>query len=207
MVSPMLQDKDVWARYAEGTAGREPMGFLDTAIKVTNGDRGDGRTAIDLGCGAGNETLALLERGWRVHAVDGERQAIDILTNRVSEDNAVRLTTEVSLFHEAHLPEADLVFASLSLPFAAEHLRESVDIALKAVKADGWLVAVFFGRNDTWAAEEDVAVVEPDDIYAMLDGFEMITIDESEFDGFSGAGPKRWHWYVVSAHRQNDLAQ
>lgn len=177
------------------------MEFLDQAIKVTAGEHGDGRVAIDLGCGAGNEAVALLERGWRVHAVDGECRAIEILTDRVPPELAKNLTSEVSLFHEANLPEADLVFASLSLPFAATQLRTSVEVALKAIRANGWFVGVFFGHNDTWATEEDVATVDRETIEPMLSGFEMISIEESEFDGPSGAGPKHWHWFVVSAHR------
>lgn len=177
------------------------MEFLDRAIEVTTGERGEGRVAIDLGCGAGNEAVALLERGWSVHAVDGERRAIEILTDRVPPELAKNLTSEVNLFHEANLPEADLVFASLSLPFAGTHLRASVEAALKATRANGWFVGVFFGHNDTWAAEEDVATVDRASIEEMFSGFEAISIEESEFDGPSGAGPKHWHWFVVRAQR------
>lgn len=197
----MLYQEGVWARYAEGTAGRDPMEFLDVALKVTDGEHGRDRMAIDLGCGAGNETRALLERGWRVHAVDGEPRAIEILTNRVPAGLEERLTTAISLFHEADLPQSDLVFASLSLPFAGPLLRDSVAVAAKAVRASGWFVGVFFGANDTWASEADVATADPGEIEAMLDGFERISIKESEFDGPSGVGPKHWHWYVTTARR------
>jgi tellurite methyltransferase len=199
----MLQKDGVWARYAEGTAGRDPMEFLGVALKVADGEHGDGRQAVDLGCGAGNEALALLERGWRVHAVDGERRAIEILTRRTSAELADHLTTEVSLFHEAALPEADLVFASLSLPFAADHIRDSVVVAKRAVRPGGWFVGVFLGHGDTWAGEDDVATVNAHDIEDMLSGLEIRHIEEAEFDGPSGAGPKHWHWYVVSAHRRD----
>ena len=197
----MLDDQGVWARYAEGTAGRDPMDLLETAINVTGGTNGHGRLAVDLGCGAGNESLALLERGWRVHAVDAEPRAIDVLRSRVPEGLAGRLTTDVALFHEANLPEADLVFASLSLPFAAERLQEAVESAKAAVRAGGWFVGMFFGHSDTWAEEDDVATVSPKDIEMMLEGLETMQIEEAEFDGPSGAGPKHWHWYVVSARR------
>ena len=33
---------------------------------------GDGRLAVDLGCGEGTDALALLDRGWSVLAVDIE---------------------------------------------------------------------------------------------------------------------------------------
>lgn len=202
-LAQMLQEEGVWARYAEGTAGRDPMEFLEVALQVTGGDRGCGRMAVDLGSGAGNEALALLERGWRVHAVDSEPRAIDILTQRVPEGLAERLTTELSSFHEADLPVADLVFASLSLPFAAGHIQDAVDTAKGAIRPGGWFVGVFFGHADTWAAEDDVATVDAGDIERMLSGLEMNHVDEAEFDGPSGAGPKHWHWYVVSARRPN----
>lgn len=177
------------------------MEFLDRAIEATDGHSGRGRLAVDLGCGAGNESIALLKMGWRVHAVDAEPRAVEILTERVPKGLAEMLTTQVSMFHEASLPEADLVFASLSLPFAAERLGESVAVAVGAVRPGGWFVGVFFGPNDTWASEENVATVEADEIETMLDGFRKIGIEESEFDGPSGAGPKHWHWYVASAYR------
>ena len=38
--------------------------------------------ALDLGCGAGRNALWLAEHGWQVTAVDGSREAIDILSGR-----------------------------------------------------------------------------------------------------------------------------
>jgi SAM-dependent methyltransferase len=176
------------------------VNFLAHALKLTDGHDGSGRLAIDLGCGAGNETLALLERGWHVHAVDGEPRAIEILESRVPPEARPRLTTEVALFHEADLPKADLVFASLSIPFAGDNHDESVGKALSAVKAGGWFVGVFFGENDSWVSEPDVAMTDRIQIASLFTDFDPI-IDEEEFDGPSGIGEKHWHWYVVSARK------
>jgi SAM-dependent methyltransferase len=158
MADPLNLDanKSVWARYAEGTAGRDPMKFLTRAIEKTAGEDGGGRLTIDLGCGAGNETLALLERGWRVHAVDSEPRAIEMLESRVDETQRTRLTTQVETFDKTDLPLADLVFASLSLPFSGDSHDLSVQRALNAVKPGGWFVGVLFGHNDTWSSNADV---------------------------------------------------
>ncbi len=194
-------DKSLWARYAEGTAGRDPVKFLDVALAKTDGRRGRGRLAIDLGSGAGNEAMVLLEHGWRVLAIDGEPRAIEILESRVPEALAPRLQARVAGFTGLTLPPAELVFASLSLPFAGGHLEKVIGTALDAVRPGGWFVGVLFGVNDTWAAEPDIAVVDEGDIRRWLVGFSDIEIAEEEFDGPSGAGPKHWHWYVVSARR------
>lgn len=135
----------VWARYAEGTAGRAPVKFLDTAISATGGHEGRGRLVLDLGCGAGNETLAFLERGWRAHAVDAEPRAIEIVNSRGSEEHRRHLETTIGRFSDLTLPEADLVFASLSLPFTGEEFDVPVRKAVASVKPGGWLVAVFSG--------------------------------------------------------------
>ncbi len=195
------EDNDLWTRYAEGTAGRQPQEFFDRALEVTDGEQGSGRLVVDLGSGAGNETLGFLERGWAVHAVDGNSGAMEVLLSRVPDDLNGRLTHEIALFNEAILPEADLVFASFSLPFAASNLDESVAAAAAAVKPGGWFLGVFFGHNDTWASEEDVATVDTEGIKRFFDGFEL-EIEEQEFDGSSSGGDKHWHLYVVVARRQ-----
>lgn len=194
--------QSVWARYAEGTAGRAPMKFFDIAIAATDGDHGGGRLVLDLGCGAGNEALAFLERGWRVHAVDAEPRAIEIINSRLTEEHRDRLETTVGSFSDVTLPQADLVFASLSLPFTGEEFDVSVRKAIASVKRGGWLVAVFLGPNDSWAGEEDVTVIYRNRLHALLGDLDEVIIDEEEFDGPSGAGPKHWHWLIVTARRR-----
>ena len=41
-----------------------------------------GNTAIDLGCGAGNDTMFLLEKGFKVIAIDQEEKVKDIIENK-----------------------------------------------------------------------------------------------------------------------------
>jgi methylase of polypeptide subunit release factors len=57
-----------WETYHARTLGRRPRPLLLAACDLFGS--GDGRTAVDLGCGAGVDVLALLARGWSVTAVD-----------------------------------------------------------------------------------------------------------------------------------------
>ena len=194
-------NKSLWARYAEGTAGNQPAKFLAHALDLV-GDIGKAdRLAIDLGCGAGNETMALIDLGWKVHAVDSEPHAIEILLSRVTADDHSRLTTQIGDFENVDLPEADLVFASLSLPFAADRQEAAIQHALEAVKPAGWFVGVLLGHNDTWASTADVATVDRQQIDFLFARFGPTQINEEEFDGPSGSGDKHWHWYIVSTQR------
>lgn len=190
-----------WADYAERTAGRRPLPFFETAIGVTRGEDGTGRLVIDLGCGAGVEAQGFLDRGWEVFAVDSEPRAVEVLLEATPAEHKARLRTVVGRFNEVALPEADLVYASLSLPFAGPDFDESVQAALGAVAPGGWFVGVFLGPNDTWASEDGVAIVDKSSLHRLLRGFEEVMVRPSEFDGDSGVGPKHWHWYVVSARR------
>ncbi len=59
---------------------------------------------------------------------------------------------------------ADLVFASLSLPFAGDKHDSSVRRALAAVKPGGWFVGVLFGHNGTWASNPAVSSIDRGDV-------------------------------------------
>ena len=73
----------------------------------------------DLGCGAGRDTLTLLARGWRVHAIDTEQDAFARLEQSVPTKERVRLTWALRRFEDIDLPKANLANASFSLPSAA----------------------------------------------------------------------------------------
>lgn len=195
-----LIEKDTWAQFAEHTAERNPLPFFETANSLA-GHHGDGRLVIDLGCGAGVEARAFLERGWEVFAVDAEPRGIEILTSKVAPEHRHRLTTSVGRFTEVTLPEADLVYSSLALPFTGDEFDESFAAATAAVKPGGWFLAALIGPHDTWA--DEVVTVDANQAASLMSGFEDVVVEETEFEGGSGAGPKHWHWVVVSGRKRD----
>jgi hypothetical protein len=84
---------------------------------ATRGQSGAGRTAVDLGRGAGADALALAGRGWVVTAVDRDPVALSVLREQVRGGGLVEIVH--ASFAEAVLPEAHLVHAGYSLPFCA----------------------------------------------------------------------------------------
>ena len=65
-----------WGRYYEVAKGGAPRETLRLALDLFESEGGEGeRLAVDLGCGEGRDTLELLRRGWRVLAIDDEREA------------------------------------------------------------------------------------------------------------------------------------
>jgi predicted RNA methylase len=79
-----------WDEYNGIQGSRAVRPLLQTALEHAC----TGRTAIDLGCGAGVETRALLNAGWRVHAIDGAPGTEAVLRRTVGGIHQ-RLTVDV----------------------------------------------------------------------------------------------------------------
>jgi SAM-dependent methyltransferase len=106
-----------WAGYYAWSAGREPRPLLLAACEELGA--GQGRLAIDLGCGEGTDALELLARGWSVLAVDAESAGLALLRARIPPAAAGAVRVLCASFAEADLPYAHLIHAGFSLPFCA----------------------------------------------------------------------------------------
>ena len=103
-----------WTAYYESQGDRAPRDLLLSTLDAF----GPGaRDAMDLGCGTGIETVAILRRGWRVFAIDAEPAGIERLLVRVSAPERERLQAQVGSIEDVELPTADLVWAGYSLFF------------------------------------------------------------------------------------------
>ena len=164
-----------WEDYYRAIEGRAPRRLFLDALDFAQGPG----IAVDLGCGDGTETLALLADGWAV----------------------------VAPFHEAELPQADLVYAGLSLPFCdPADFGEAWTRSAGAVRPGGVLAAHFFGPRDSWAGSPDMTFHARDDLDALLEGFEIRRLEEQDEDGAAVSGPKHWHVFHVIAQRKGSAA-
>jgi tellurite methyltransferase len=192
-----------WDEYYRATAGRNPSKWFVQAVDFIDANHGNGRLVVDLGCGNGVETKAFLDRGWRVFATDREPAAIEFTAARVTPDELDRLTTHVARFADLEIPECDVVFAQLSLPFAPPDVFPGLwEKVTGAVKPGGFFVGQFLGPHDDWAGD-DCLEHSLDDVRALLDGWDILDLSEEEADGVAGAHrePKYWHIVAVIAQR------
>jgi tellurite methyltransferase len=76
---------DRWIRFLDATAHIPPRDTLVRALDLfeAEGHPVDGDLAIDLGCGAGNDALEILRRGWRLRAIDAHPEAVRRVTELV----------------------------------------------------------------------------------------------------------------------------
>jgi SAM-dependent methyltransferase len=186
-----------WTAYYDSQGERAPRDLLLSSLDAF----GPGaRDAIDLGCGTGIETVAILRRGWRVFAVDAEPVGVDRLLVRASPPERERLDAQVGSIEDAELPSADLVWAGYSLFFVPPQRFATTWRGIRAsVRPGGRFAGQLLGERDTWAAGGDVNAHSRADAEAFFDGWMLERFDEEENDGDACSGPKHWHLFHVVA--------
>lgn len=156
-----------------------------------------GLSALDFGCGAGRDTKFLLDQGMTVTAVDADISAIE----------GVALAGDLSLvqarFDEFPFGEYDLVTSQLSLSFnPPETFGEMFQRLLDSIRPGGVLTCDIFGPNDGWSSNPAYTILNEQQIRALLEGIDIISLDEIEEDSFDSANnPKHWHTFRVLAQK------
>lgn len=197
----MTDENLTWDHFYQKVQGRAPRQLLLDALDKFPSSVG--LQAIDLGCGDGTETAVLLARGWNVLAVDGEPMAIQRLLEKVPEEARTRLDTQVAKFEEIVLSPADLLHASLSIPFCEpEHFDTLWEKIVDAVKPGGRFAGQFFGVRDSWASRSDMTFHTEERVRKLLENFEIEHFHEMDEDGNAVSGPKHWHVFTVIARKK-----
>lgn len=196
---------DTWARYYQAVQGRAPRALFGAALAAFDAAGFDpaGAQALDLGCGDGTETLALLARGWRVLAADQEPAAIERLLAAVPAPHRPRLDARVAPFHALALPAADFVYAGLSLPFCPPEQFPAVWAALAAaLRPGGRFAGHLFGERDGWYGDPRMTFHSAAALQALVAGLVVESLVEVENDRPTALGaPKHWHVYDLQARR------
>jgi trans-aconitate methyltransferase len=192
-----------WRGYYAATLGRKPRPLFTRALEHASSPG----QAIEIGFGDGTEVLALLKRGWRVLAVDPEPRAAEMLRPRAAKAFRDRLTIATASADEVDLPPFDFLYAGYSLPFLERTALGRAWMRFRAQLRPGGLLAVnLFGPNDSWASRPDMSFVDRDALLGLVDGLDVLVLDEQERDGDAYSGPKHWHVFDIIARQPKDIA-
>ena len=187
-----------WAGYYAWSSGRAPRPLLLAACALLGA--GDGRVAVDLGCGAGIDALALLARGWSVVAMDSDPAGLDLLRLRVPPESAERVRTVCASFADAGIPRAHLIHAGFSLPFCDPSQFPTLWARIRAVLRPGGIFAgQLFGLNDSWSTNPSMTFHDSCDVQDLLKVWEILELREIDRDGEAFSGPKHWHLFEILA--------
>jgi SAM-dependent methyltransferase len=185
-------DEARWKRFVELTTGQPPWPELVRAAQLFS-EPGD---ALDLGAGAGRDTIHLLSRGWRVTAVDSSPAAVATL-RRIDSPRLHVVQSSIEAFEPGAY---DLVNAQYSLPFIAPHkLDVAVHRVLKAVRPNGAICTLFFGPNDEWNRPgNEIVFMTRADVARLFTGWDVVELNEVEEDGKTADGSAK-HWHTIHA--------
>lgn len=185
-----------WRRFVELTTGQPAWPELVRAAAMFERPG----EALDVGAGAGRDSIHLLSRGWRVTAVDSSPSAVEAL-GRV--DSAALRVVESAI--EDFVPATyDLVNAQYSLPFVPAAAFEATVRRLRdAVRPGGVMCALFFGANDEWNRPgAEITFSSHAEVERLFAGWTLIEVNEVEEDGRTADGAaKHWHVIHVTARR------
>jgi len=181
-----------WDKYYKNTLYQPPRELIKQAALSFKKPG----TAIDLGCGVGNEVAFLLKNGWQIWAIDNQPKAIQMLQNRndvVAFDKLITLTAKFNEgLKEETMPSVDFVYASYSLPFCKPQEFHNVWNNIKRkILPGGKFAGHFFGYNYqgfTDQEKSEMTFLNRQQVEHLFEGFDIEYIREFEEEGRSGTG-------------------
>ena len=197
-----------WAAYYEKTKGRPPRETTLFALdkfesKSFYGFGDKNPLAVDLGCGAGRDTIECLRRGWGVIAIDSEKKAIDKLTIRKDIPLGAQLTLQVGKIEDSTWPTCDFINSSFALPLIEPKNFNSVwkNIS-KSLKEGGRIACQLFGERDSWFGKSGMTFHNRHAVDILLEGWVVEMLREEVEQSTTVRGePKLWHIFHIVAKK------
>ena len=158
-------------KYYESTADANPnyivKKFIELKIEPGN--------AVELGCGAGRDTIYLIKKGWNVLAIDREDIEPRIKT-KLSKEESKQFKFLRQKFEKIELEKNNLVIANFSLPFCNKNnFKELWNKINDSILKDGYFVGNFFGNNDEWKSiKEEMSFLTEEQVIELFENFKII---------------------------------
>lgn len=204
-----------WPAYYDRVAGEPPRKTLLEAVEAFANARGPetagaGREpllAVDLGCGDGRDTQALLERGWSVIACDPHEEGLRRLRLRplcALAEREGRLKVQLADFKASRFGRVDLVNASFALPFCPPEDFSSVwKMIDESLTTGGRFSGQLFGDRDSWVELGDRTHLTRAQVMAMFDRYVLENFrEEDRASTYTDDAHKHWHVYHIVARKR-----
>ena len=160
--------------------------------------------AIDIGCGAGNDTIYLIQNNWNVLAIDGS-DVENSIKEKLNDEEKEKFSFQVQKFEDLKLPKSDLIISNNALPFCnKEYFYTMWQEICNSINSNGFFVGNLFGINDEWNTPKDKRkFLNKEQVIDLFKYFEIISLKEFEKDRTTALGVmKHWHTFEVIAKKK-----
>ncbi len=160
--------------------------------------------AIELGCGAGNDTVYLIKNNWKVLAIDRENVE-ERIAKRLNDKELEKFTFKQQNFESLELEKSNLIVANYCLPFCNKNKFEELWNKIESsIDDEGYFIGNFFGTNDGWnGIKKEMIFLSREQIMELFNEFEIILFKETEKNALTGLGKmKHWHIFDVIAKKK-----
>jgi len=193
-----MTQPDPWQPYLQKSLHKPSNPVIGAAAKLNQSGL---NRAVDVGCGAGNDSAALLDLGYQVAAYDGSAEAVRICTERFASEAGFCI--EQARFESYDYPKAGLVIAFSSLFFCEPKWFDLAWAKLSsAIEPGGVFVGHFLGPEDDWAQGYRLPTcpLSQARVLSLFDGFSIHTYKEQNEIGTTRLGfDKHWHTHQILA--------
>ena len=188
--------------YYNETRGNKPSGLLKTFFFMNFDKELKGKTAIELGTGAGNDAKYLLEKGFKVTCIDKEEKSKEITMSQITQNENLKF--ELQEFENLKLDKADLIYSCFSLHFCnPEKFDCLMDEITENVKSDGFFVGNFLGEEDGWYGNHSMTFLSKEKVLDYFKDFEIKYYAEKKYMKNSVKGDmKNWHVFEIIAMKK-----
>lgn len=183
-----------WGMYQKKTYNNDVCDILVEFL-----DNYNIKSAIDLGCGSGNETVYMAKRGIRVLSIDRQLNK-EFILNRLSDEEKENVSFLETSFEEIILPKMDLIAAFYSIPFCNPELFDDLwNTIYNAINEKGFFVGQLFGDRDDWNTSELINTFSIQEVKEYLKPYKVLKLDEVEY--VRKTDNKKWHYYNIIAQK------
>ena len=188
--------------YYRKTENSKPNFLLEKLINNVDIEQ---KNAVDLGCGAGRDTLYFIKNGFKVLAIDREDTS-KIISKKLSFEELKRFRFRCQDFEDTEIEENNLLVANFSIPFCNKNYFKSFWNKINnSILGNGYFVGNFFGLNDSWTkTKQDMVFLTKEEVLDLFkNNFYIIFFKEVEKDEKTALGVmKHWHIYNVIAKKR-----
>lgn len=178
-----------WTFYQENSLNSEICRLLKYFVNHYTGYK----TVVDLGCGAGNEVVYMLKKGFYVTAIDRQLNKNYIL-DRIDDSLINKVSFIEHDFVGLNIPKCDLLMSFFSIPFCKLDYFDTLwDNIYNSINDNGYFIGQLFGERDDLRLVGDINVFSREEALKYLNRYELLYFKEFEF--VRETDNKKWHFF------------